>query len=90
MHTLQQTILTNWHFMRWLRLAIGLYAITEAVKMQDYAIGFLGGIFLLQAITNTGCCGTKSCSTSAQNNSYGKQLNETTFEEIKTTNHGNN
>lgn len=50
--------------MRVLRLAIGVYAITEAVRMNDFAIGFFGGLFLLQALTNTGCCGTQTCAPS--------------------------
>lgn len=74
--------------MRVLRLAIGVYAITEAVRMNDFAIGLFGGLFLLQTVTNTGCCGTQTCAPTVTPGN--KNATETTFEEIKTINHGSN
>jgi hypothetical protein len=45
MNTWAHTFFTGWHFMRWLRLAIGIYAIGQAILMHDRMIGFLGAFF---------------------------------------------
>ncbi|MGB4960457.1 MAG: hypothetical protein WBO36_13340 [Saprospiraceae bacterium] len=54
-------VFNDWHFMRWVRLIIGLYFIWQAVTTRDGFSGFIGSFFLLQAITNTGCCGSGGC-----------------------------
>jgi hypothetical protein len=83
MNTWAQTFFTGWHFMRWFRLAIGIYAVGQAILMHDSMIGFLGAFFLFQAVTNTGCCGTQACA--APNAKRKTEAEETIqFEEIKT------
>ena len=47
--------------MRAMRLGFGIFAGIQSYQMQDYFLGMLAGIFLLQAYTNTGCCGTQGC-----------------------------
>jgi hypothetical protein len=54
-------VLSNWHFMRWLRLAIGLFFSWQMVQRPDIFTGLVAGVFLFQAITNTGCCGASVC-----------------------------
>jgi hypothetical protein len=58
---IKQTLLTGWHFMRWLRLGLGLFIAIQAVKTHDTISGFIAAFFLFQAVTNTGCCGANSC-----------------------------
>ena len=53
-------ILTGWNWMRWLRLSAGLFILFQAYFSKDN----LGSILLLQAITNTGCCGSCGCNIS--------------------------
>ena len=55
-------ILTGWNWMRWLRLSAGLFILFQAYFSKDNFSAFLGSILLLQAITNTGCCGSGGCS----------------------------
>ncbi|MFN8360668.1 MAG: hypothetical protein U0264_12205 [Candidatus Kapaibacterium sp.] len=55
------TVLTGWHFMRWLRLGLGIFIGVQAIQMHDTFSGFIAVFFLFQAVTNTGCCGTSSC-----------------------------
>lgn len=76
-----QTLLTNWHFMRWLRLGLGLMVAYQAIRFHDAMAGVIGAFFLLQAITNTGCCGAGGCAvptTTAKNDN-----GEVEFEEVK-------
>lgn len=61
METIKQTLFTNWHFMRWLRLVFGIFFIVQAIQMHDLMVGVIAGFFLVTAITNTGCCGAGSC-----------------------------
>lgn len=61
METLKKTIFTNWHFMRWVRLLMGLVIAFQAYQLQNGLLGFLAGFFLFQALTDTGCCGTNGC-----------------------------
>lgn len=49
------TLLHNWHFMRWLRLGLGLFFVYRAITESDNISGFFGAFLLFQAATNTGC-----------------------------------
>lgn len=82
METFKQTLLTNWNFMRWLRLSIGVYAAIQAVLMHDTVLGFFSAFFLVQAVTNTGCCGTQACVAPAVEKKS-DNIEEVEFEEIK-------
>ncbi len=54
-------LLSEWSLMRLMRLGFGIFAGVQSYQMHDYFLGFLSGIFLLQAYTNTGCCGAQGC-----------------------------
>ncbi|MFN8321687.1 MAG: hypothetical protein U0T74_03415 [Chitinophagales bacterium] len=82
METLRQQLFTGWHFMRWLRLGIGIYIAIQAVMMKDTIMGFFSAIFLVQAFTNTGCCGTQACAVPKKNSQL-KNSETVEFEEIK-------
>lgn len=58
-------IVNGWHFMRWLRLVTGLILAYQAYVLADSVFGFMAVFFLLQAITDTGCCGASSCATAS-------------------------
>ncbi len=76
------TLLNNWNLMRWLRLLFGLYLGYQAFVLKDSMSGFLGAFLLIQAITNTGCCGSGGCSVPAVKNKDIKS-EEPDFEIIK-------
>jgi hypothetical protein len=59
--TILKNLVTNWHFMRWLRLALALYLFEQAYQTHEYFLVVFGGFFLLQAIFNWGC-GPNGCS----------------------------
>lgn len=78
----KETLLTNWHFMRWLRLGMGLYAAVVALQLHDPLSGFIATLFLFQAVTNTGCCGAGGCAVPISKRTSA-EVKEIDFEEVK-------
>lgn len=58
---IKQTLFTGWHFMRWLRLGLGIFIAIQAIQTQDTLSVFIASFFLFQAVTNTGCCRASGC-----------------------------
>lgn len=79
----KETLFTNWHFMRWLRLGMGLYAAVVALQLHDPLSGFIASLFLFQVATNTGCCGVNGCSVPTSAKRSSRKTEEIEFEEIK-------
>ena len=79
---MKQLLFTDWHLMRWIRLALGLIFVVYSLRMQDSLSGFMAVLFLFQAVFNTGCCGSRSCSM-PQTGTNTVQSKEIEFEEIK-------
>ena len=79
---IKETLLSDWNFMRILRLGLGIYISVQAVETQSM-ISMIFAVFLLfQAITNTGCCGSNGCSVPIKkNNSDKTEVIE--YEEVK-------
>jgi hypothetical protein len=61
MGTITHSLLNNWHFMRGLRLVLGLFVGYQAYAAHDAFAGIIAALFLFQALTNTGCCGAGGC-----------------------------
>ena len=61
MSTLRQRLFTNWHLMRISRAAIGIMMLVMGIQNKDWAIGLFSIFFLYQAVTDTGCCGSREC-----------------------------
>jgi hypothetical protein len=61
MNTLRQRVFTNWNFVRFLRLGLGVWILVMAIQSRDWPIGLLSGLFIWMAVTNTGCCGANGC-----------------------------
>ena len=77
---MKQTILTNWTFVRILRLLLGLGIIVQAVIAKDAFLGVAGLLFSSMAVFNVGCCGTGGCATTPKKSS--KTIHDTTYEEV--------
>ncbi len=78
-----QTLFTGWHFLRWLRLGLGIFIAIQAIQNHDTLSGLIAGFFLFQAITNTGCCGVNNCATPVSKNKP-DTIEDIEFEEVKT------
>ncbi len=84
METLKMTLLTNWNFMRVIRLVLSLVILVQSIQMHDPLFGMFGAFFLFQALSNTGCCGSGGCATDLPANGNSKTIENVEFEEIKT------
>ena len=78
----KETLLTNWNFMRILRLGLGIYIAVQAVENQSILSGIFAAFFILQAVTNTGCCGSSGCAVPIKK-SNSNQIEEVEYEEVK-------
>lgn len=77
---MKETILTGWNFMRWLRLFMGAYIVVTSITGKNYVFALIGGLFIFQAITNTGCA---ACATVQSSKVEQKDIENIEFEEIK-------
>lgn len=82
MNTIQNTLFTDWHLMRFVRLGMGLAIGFNAWQVGSGMIGLLAGILIFQALSNTGCCGSGGCAVPAKPANSGTE-NETVFTEIQ-------
>ncbi|HWB28841.1 MAG TPA: hypothetical protein VG738_25380 [Chitinophagaceae bacterium] len=49
-------ILQGWHFVRVLRLVLGIIIVWQSILQQEWAIAIIGMLLALLAIINVGCC----------------------------------
>lgn len=61
MKAITENLFTNWNFMRWLRLGLAIFIGIQAIELHDPLAGMIAAFFLVQVITNTGCCGPAGC-----------------------------
>ena len=57
-------MVVQWNIMRLLRAGIAGWAIWQAFATGEWILLLPGGILAMQAIFNTGCCGSAGCATS--------------------------
>ena len=62
-----KSILNNWTIIRFLRLAIAIVILIQAIYQKDFAFGVLALLLMLMAITNVGCCGAGGCKVDVPN-----------------------
>ncbi len=79
---MKELLFSGWHFMRWLRLGLGIYLLIQTIQHQDWMSGILSFVFLFQAFSNTGCCGMNACSIPTSKNNH-QSIQDVTFEEVK-------
>lgn len=78
----KETLLTDWNFMRILRLALGIYIAVQAVETLSLLSGFVAAFFIFQAVSNTGCCGSNGCAVPTKK-SNSDTIEDVEYEEIK-------
>ena len=81
--SIKTTLLTQWSLMRGIRLAAGIFLAVQAVQMHDAIVGFIAAILLVQAFTNTGCCGVSGCPVHTTTKHKDATFQEVEYEEIK-------
>jgi hypothetical protein len=77
---MKQTVFSNWSLMRFLRLAMGIAILVQAVIAKDMLFAFAGIIFTAMPVFNVGCCGTAGCAATPVKDSDTTQ--KITYEEV--------
>lgn len=58
---MKQIIFSNWNFMRFLRLGLGIAVLVQAFLARDVLFAVLGILFTAMPVFNLGCGGTNGC-----------------------------
>ena len=82
MQTLKKILFTDWNFMRWLRLILGIIITEQGIQVRDSIIGLIGGFFLLQALANMSC-GIGGFSVPGNRKKISSSTEDAEYEEIK-------
>jgi hypothetical protein len=86
LHNLKNRLIIGWSLMRFVRMALALTIIIQAVASAEILFAVLGGFLLFQAAFNYGCCGAGGCDIN-HNTSNVKSLvtkeEVITFKEVK-------
>lgn len=82
-NTLRNLLFTNWSLVRWIRLAIGLAFLYQAIAVTSLLFAIFSVFFLVQAIANTGCCLAPACSAPVRENHAKNKDVQVQYEEIK-------
>ncbi len=77
---MKQAIFSNWNFMRFLRLALGIVIIVQSVIAKDWTLGIVGAVFTLMPVFSIGCCGAGGCATTHPRTS--ETTKDITYEEV--------
>lgn len=77
---MKEIIMSNWNWMRVIRLLAGIAIIIQAIANKDTVFGVAGVLFTIMALFNTGCCGVGGCSTPIQKSN--KSIEDITYEEV--------
>ena len=76
-----QRILSNWSFMRFVRLVLGIAIIAQAVIARNWTMGILGALFTSMPVLNIGCCGLGGCASPLFKRNI-KNTKDVTYEEV--------
>lgn len=79
-----RTLLTNWNAMRLLRLVLGIGVLVQGLNNTEVLYLVLGGMLVLTALANVGCCGTTGCAVSTRKTKPIEEK-EVVYEEVDAT-----
>ena len=74
--------LSNWNFMRALRLILGVIIIVQGYEANEWMYAFAGILLSGMAIANIGCCGVGGCQVPRRKENVTAINNEINYEEI--------
>ena len=77
-----QNITTNWNIFRILRLALGLFLMTEAIRTGNWFMTVFAAAMIIMPLLNIGCGAGGNCAVPDQKPS-GEHTDELEFEEVK-------
>lgn len=77
-----QNITTNWNIFRILRLALGLFLMTEAIRTGNWFMTAFAAAMFIMPLLNIGCCAGGNCAV-PENKSSDINSEEVEFEEVQ-------
>lgn len=77
---MKNSILSDWNFMRVIRLALGVFLVVQGIITGDWTFSLLGGLFTLMPLFNIGCCGASGCN--VPDTKSRKPSSDITYEEV--------
>jgi hypothetical protein len=77
-----KNILSNWNFMRALRLLLGIIILVQGLQAKEWMYAFAGVLLSGMAIANIGCCGVGGCQVPTRKENPTVNNNEISYEEI--------
>ena len=77
---MKQGIFSNWNFMRFVRLGLGIAIIVQSVMAKDWTMGIIGLLFTSMPVFNIGCCGIGGCATPVKKDA--ERTKDITYEEV--------
>ena len=77
---MKQGIFSNWNFMRFVRLGLGIAIIVQSVMAKDWTMGIIGLLFTSMPVFNIGCCGVGGCATPVKKDT--QHTKDITYEEV--------
>lgn len=77
---MKQVIFSNWNFIRFLRMGLGIAIVVQSAIAGNWAIGIAGILFTAMPVFNIGCCGTAGCATPVKKSS--QTTKDITYEEV--------
>ena len=77
---MKQAIFSNWNFMRFLRLGLGIAIIVQSAMAENWAMGIVGLIFTAMPVFDIGCCGNAGCNYPEKKTS--ETTKDITYEEV--------
>lgn len=77
-----ETLKSNWNLFRVIRVAIGVFILTQGVFAHDTFSIVLGSVFGGMALFNVGCCGANGCATDFNQVSKSSDTQEVSYEEV--------
>lgn len=78
-------LLTDWHAMRWMRLAFAIVFLFAGISQHEPVAYAAAAFFGFQALLNMGCCGA-ACATPRRDTAQGStrpMATDVSYEEIK-------
>lgn len=77
-----QNITKNWNIFRILRLALGLFLMTEAIRIGNWFMTVFAAAMIIMPLLNIGCCAGGNCAV-PDSKSSGSDADEVEFEEVQ-------
>jgi hypothetical protein len=77
---MKQILYSNWTFMRFLRLGLGLAVFVQAIAANEIGFAIAGILFMAMPLFNIGCCGTAGCTIPSQKEPAANK--DITYEEV--------